>query len=66
MFTGTVNEIREANTKRNGIMAFITVEDLKGKISLIAFPDVYRKTRDLFLGDALLLIRGRLDKSEMR
>jgi len=37
---------------------------LKGKISLIAFPDVYRKTRDLFLGDALLLIRGRLDKSE--
>jgi len=61
---GVVSNIRTATTKRKETMAYVTLEDLKGSISVIFFADVYRSAYDLLHGDEPLLIRGTLDIAE--
>ena len=58
---GIVSNIREVTTKRKDTMAYITLEDLKGSVSVIFFPDVYRNSQDLLHGEEPLLIKGTLD-----
>jgi DNA polymerase-3 subunit alpha len=58
---GIVSNIREVTTKRKDTMAYITLEDLKGSVSLIFFPDAYRNSYDLLHGEEPLLIKGTLD-----
>ena len=58
---GIVSNIREVTTKRKDTMAYITLEDLKGSVSVIFFPDVYRNSYDLLHGEEPLLIKGTLD-----
>ena len=41
ILAGIVSNIREVTTKRKDTMAYITLEDLKGSVSVIFFPDVY-------------------------
>ena len=61
---GIVSNIREITTKRKDIMAYVTLEDLKGSASVIFFADVYRKVSPLLHGDDPILIKGVLDVSE--
>jgi DNA polymerase-3 subunit alpha len=64
ILAGIVSSIRDVMTKRKDTMAYITLEDLKGSVSVIFFPDVYRSTYELLHGDEPLLIRGTLDVAE--
>ncbi len=64
ILAGIVSNIRDVMTKRKDTMAYITLEDLKGSISVIFFPDVYRDTYDLLHGDEPLMIKGTLDVAE--
>lgn len=61
---GVVSSIRTVTTKRKETMAYITLEDLKGSVSVIFFADVYRSAYDLLHGDEPLLIKGTLDIAE--
>jgi DNA polymerase-3 subunit alpha len=61
---GIVSSIREVITKRKETMAYVTLEDLKGSVTVIFFSDVYRSAYDLLHGDDPLLIRGTLDIAE--
>ena len=61
---GVVTSIREVITKRKETMAYVTLEDLKGSVTVIFFSDVYRSTYDLLHGDDPLLIQGTLDIAE--
>ena len=61
ILAGIVSNIREVTTKRKDTMAYITLEDLKGSVSVIFFPDVYRSSYDFLHGEEPLLIRGTLD-----
>jgi len=61
---GIVANIREVTTKKKDIMAYITLEDLKGSVNVIFFADVYRKASLLLHGDEPLLVKGILDVSE--
>jgi len=61
---GIVSSIREVMTKRKDTMAYVTFEDLKGSVSVIFFPDIYRATVDLLKGDEPLLIKGTIDVAE--
>lgn len=63
-FCGVVSHIREVTTKRKDIMAYVTLEDLKGSITVIFFAEVYRKARSLLHGEEPVLIRGSVDVSE--
>ncbi|MHB8769700.1 MAG: DNA polymerase III subunit alpha [Syntrophales bacterium] len=61
LLAGIVSSIREVMTKRKETMAYVTLEDLKGSISVIFFPDVYRSAYDALHGDEPLLVKGSLD-----
>jgi DNA polymerase III subunit alpha len=61
---GIVSSIREVTTKRKETMAYVTFEDLKGSITVIFFPDVYRNSLDLLRGDEPLVIGGIIDITE--
>jgi DNA polymerase-3 subunit alpha len=61
---GIVSNIREVTTKRKDTMAYITLEDLKGSVTVIFFPDVYRNAHDLLHGEEPLLFKGTLDVAD--
>jgi DNA polymerase-3 subunit alpha len=63
-FGGVVSNIREISTKRKDIMAYVTVEDMKGSITVIFFADVYKKFSQMLHGDEPIFIQGVLDVSE--
>ncbi len=63
-FGGVVSAIREVNTKKKEVMSYVTVEDLKGSITTIFFPEIYRKAFDLLHGDDPVLIKGVVDAGE--
>ncbi|MHB9099710.1 MAG: DNA polymerase III subunit alpha, partial [Syntrophales bacterium] len=64
ILAGIVSNIRDVMTKRKDTMAYITLEDLKGSINVIFFPDVYRSTYDLVHGDEPLIVKGAVDVAE--
>ena len=64
ILAGIVSNIREVTTRRKDTMAYITLEDLKGSVSVIFFPDVYRTTYDLLHGEEPLLFKGTLDVAD--
>lgn len=61
---GVVSNIREVTTRKKEIMAYVTLEDLKGSVIVIFFADVYRKASAILHGEEPILIQGVLDISE--
>lgn len=50
---------RMLSTKRNELMAFITVEDLYGSIDMVVFPNVLKKYQNLLNEDSIILVKGK-------
>ncbi|HNQ02723.1 MAG TPA: DNA polymerase III subunit alpha, partial [Syntrophales bacterium] len=61
---GIVSHKREVPTRRKEMMAYVTIEDLKGSYTGIVFADTYRNFRELLDSDAPLLFKGTLDVTE--
>lgn len=57
-----VSHILEMMTKRKEAMANVTVEDLKGSIEVIFFPDTYKKFYDLIHGSDPIIIKGTVEQ----
>jgi DNA polymerase-3 subunit alpha len=64
VFGGIVSNIREIMTKKKDIMAYATVEDLKGSVTVIFFADVYKKVMPILRSEEPILIKGILDVAE--
>ncbi len=45
-------------------MAYITLEDDEGRIDIIVFSDLYRKNPQLMHKDAVILVKGTIDRDE--
>ena len=63
-FGGIVSNIREVTTRKKDVMAYVTVEDLKGSVTVIFFADLYKSAYDLLHGEEPVLIKGTLDIGE--
>src|SRR4030043_1698921 len=61
---GLVSGSKEIVTKKGDRMAFLTLEDMKGFIEVILFPEVFKAALPYLRGGAPLLIKGILDLSE--
>ncbi|MFZ3115802.1 MAG: DNA polymerase III subunit alpha [Syntrophales bacterium] len=61
---GVVSNIREVTTRKKELMAYVTLEDLKGSVTVIFFADIYRKVSALLHGENPILIQGVLDIGE--
>jgi len=61
---GMVNSLKETNTKKNEIMAFVTLEDLSGLIEVVVFADLYKKSAPLLKGEEPVFVRGKVEVGE--
>jgi DNA polymerase-3 subunit alpha len=61
---GMRRALREVTTRRGERMGFLTLEDLKGSVEVICFPEVYRKAAPIMKEDRPLCIRGTLEQGE--
>ena len=57
---GLVAGVRTLNTKKGQPMAFVTLEDLDGKIDCVFFPKVWAACRQLVQVNQILVIRGQV------
>jgi DNA polymerase-3 subunit alpha len=61
---GLINSLKEITTKKGERMAFLTLEDMKGFVEVILFPEVFKSAVPLLGGEDPVLVRGVLDLSE--
>jgi DNA polymerase-3 subunit alpha len=61
---GVVSTFKEITTRKGERMAFVTLEDLKGVIEVILFPDVFLPSLPYLKGDEPILVKGILDTGE--
>ena len=57
---GMVIAKRLMTTKKEEIMAFITLEDLYGSIDVVVFPRVLKQYKELLKEDSIVFIKGRV------
>jgi DNA polymerase-3 subunit alpha len=61
---GMIVDIRTIFTKKNQLMAYVTIEDLYGTMEIIVFPRDYERNRRLLEVDNKVFITGRVDAQE--
>jgi DNA polymerase-3 subunit alpha len=61
---GIVNAIKEITTKRGDRMAYLTLEDTKGIVEVIVFPDLFAKDFLTIKSNKPIIISGSLEKTE--
>jgi DNA polymerase III subunit alpha len=61
---GIVGNIKQVKTRKGDIMAYLELEDLSGMIEITVFPELYRNNMMSIVGDAELIIKGRLEVEE--
>jgi DNA polymerase-3 subunit alpha len=61
---GLVSGLKEITTKKGERMAFLTLEDMKGFVEVILFPEVFKAGQTWLRSGDPLIIRGTLDLSD--
>jgi DNA polymerase-3 subunit alpha len=61
---GTLMATKVIRTKREELMAFATLEDMRGSVEVVVFPSVYAETSDLLVVDKPLFVQGEFQKEE--
>lgn len=61
---GIVSEVKSKLTRSNQMMAFVTIEDLTGKIESLVFPKVYAQCKPYLVEDAVVKLDGKLSFRE--
>ncbi|MCK9229214.1 MAG: DNA polymerase III subunit alpha [Syntrophales bacterium] len=61
---GVVSGIREVSTKKRETMAYISLDDMKGLVTVILFPELYRSAHAHITADAPLVVKGTIDAAE--
>ncbi|MFP4661930.1 MAG: DNA polymerase III subunit alpha [Halanaerobiales bacterium] len=61
VFSGMVIDKKNHVTKRNSMMAFLTVEDWSGKIDVVVFPDTYSEYEENLAVGQKVLIQARIN-----
>ncbi len=61
---GIIRAIKTIKTKKEELMAFVTIEDMLGSLELVVFPSVYAKVDQLLRDDSPVLVEGAIQKDE--
>ncbi|KMY66390.1 DNA polymerase III subunit alpha [Desulfocarbo indianensis] len=61
---GLPTEIKEKITKKGDRMAFVRLEDLKGSLEMVVFPDCYAASSAFLRAETPVLVKGVVDKDE--
>ena len=63
---GLITEKKIKYTKKDQVMAFLTLEDLVGSVEVVVFPRVYEQESGKLTEESKVFIRGRVDAAEDR
>jgi DNA polymerase-3 subunit alpha len=63
-FAGIISKVKKKFTKKNTIMAFVTIEDLKGTIEVIVFDSCYERASTSIIEENIVYIDGKLSIRE--
>jgi DNA polymerase III subunit alpha len=61
---GILSGVRRRVTRQGAAWASATLEDLGGAVEVLIFPATYQRCATLLADDALVVVRGRLDRTE--
>jgi DNA polymerase-3 subunit alpha len=61
---GIIDSLSLKTTRRGDRMCFVTLQDLKGKIQVIVFPEAFQKFGSLLQSEALVFIKGNANTRE--
>ena len=61
---GILSGVHRKVTKQGGVWAAATLEDLEGAIEVLFFPATYAECMTLVIEDAIVVVKGRLDRRE--
>jgi DNA polymerase-3 subunit alpha len=61
---GVASGLKEIQTRKGERMAFLTLEDMRGLVEVILFPDVFQSSLSHLRGDDPLVVRGILDMDD--
>jgi DNA polymerase-3 subunit alpha len=61
---GLVTGVQRKITKTGASWAIVTLEDLDGGVEVMVFPQTYNSAGPLIGNDAILVVKGRLDKRD--
>ena len=61
---GIISEFKRMSTKSGSTMAYVTIEDLYGKIEAVVFAKAYDKCRDVLKEEEVVRVRGRIQFKE--
>ncbi|MCI8454520.1 MAG: DNA polymerase III subunit alpha [Lachnospiraceae bacterium] len=57
---GMITAKKVKTTKKNQLMAFITLEDMVGSVESLIFPKIYEKSKEYLNEDTKVFLRGRV------
>ena len=63
-YAGTITSVKKKYTKRNTIMAFVTVEDLYGSAEIVVFDSVFSRCDNVLVEENIVIVEGRLSIKE--
>jgi DNA polymerase III subunit alpha len=61
---GIVSGLRPLKTRKGDRMAVFMLDDIDGSVEVVVFPETFAKHASLIDTDAMLLVRGKLEKDE--
>ncbi len=61
---GIVAGLRQLKTRKGDRMAAFNLEDPTGSIEVVAFPETFARAAALIANDAMVVVRGKLEKDE--
>ncbi|HCP08439.1 MAG TPA: DNA polymerase III subunit alpha [Candidatus Moranbacteria bacterium] len=61
---GVITKVQKIITKRKQNMAFVTIEDLKGRIELLVFPNALETTGAVWQEEKIILADGKLSDKD--
>jgi DNA polymerase III subunit alpha len=61
---GIVSGLRALKTKKGDRMAVFMLDDIAGSLEIVVFPETFGRHGSLIEADAMLLVRGKLEKDE--
>ncbi|RQD78075.1 MAG: DNA polymerase III subunit alpha, partial [Candidatus Syntrophonatronum acetioxidans] len=60
---GIIHQVKTIVTKKGKTMAFFTLEDLRGEVEVIVFPDLYENSREILKNEEIVRVTGKLDRN---
>lgn len=61
---GLIDDVKNQITRNGKLMAFMTLEDLYGRLEVVVFPNTLEKYRPLLTVDHAVIVRGKINYNE--